>query len=180
MMVSGVMLVIVLPACLLIAVAVLLDSPGPFLFRQTRVGRRERDFTLYKFRTMHYGTPTLSTAEMAQQKLRPVTRVGAFLRRTSLDELPQLWNVFKGEMSLVGPRPALPSQEYLNALRRAKGVHELRPGVTGWAQVNGRDSLSDAEKANYDADYLARAGFFFDLMILFQTVASVWTGRGNR
>jgi O-antigen biosynthesis protein WbqP len=177
---AGAMLMFTLPLCAAIAAAVALDSPGPVIFRQTRVGRGGRPFTLYKFRTMRWGTPDLPTDQMARQKVRPVTRVGAVLRRFSLDELPQLVNVLKGEMSLVGPRPALPSQERLNALRRAYGVEALRPGITGWAQINGRDELEDDAKAGYDAYYRAHVGFWFDLTILARTLAPVCTGRGNR
>ena len=164
---------------LLIAVLVRATSPGPALFCQKRVGKQGNAFTVLKFRTMHAGTPDLSTADMAKQK-SPITPLGALLRRTSLDELPQLINVVKGEMSLVGPRPALFSQTHLNALRENLGVPSLRPGITGWAQINGRDDLSDEEKAAFDGWYAAHQNFGLDLMILWRTVAPVISGRGTR
>jgi Sugar transferases involved in lipopolysaccharide synthesis len=173
-------LIFALPLLALVAVAVRLDSPGPALFRQTRVGRFGVPFTLLKFRTMAWGTPDIPTAEMAKQARCPVTRVGAFLRRYSLDELPQLLNVVRGEMSLVGPRPALPSQTELNAARRAAGVDLLRPGITGWAQINGRDDLSDAEKVACDAYYARNRSLALDIKILLYTFLPVLTGKGNR
>jgi lipopolysaccharide/colanic/teichoic acid biosynthesis glycosyltransferase len=173
-------LILLAPVFAVCALAIRLDSPGPALFRQARVGRGSRPFTLIKFRTMHIGTPTLSTEEMARQAKSPVTRVGAFLRRYSLDELPQLINILRGEMSLVGPRPALPSQTVVNELRRQIGVEDLLPGITGWAQINGRDDLSDDEKVARDAWYRANISLWLDLKILVLTVLPVLSGRGNR
>ena len=173
-------LLLLAPLMASLALAVRLDSPGPSLFRQSRVGRGGRPFTLLKFRTMAWGTPDISTADMSRQKVRPVTRVGLLLRRFSLDELPQLVNVVRGEMSLVGPRPALPSQVSLNEARREAGVEELLPGITGWAQVNGRDDLSDSEKVAHDAYYARNRSLGLDVRILLLTVLSVGTGRGNR
>lgn len=165
---------------LLLALLVRGTSRGPALFKQKRVGQNNRIFTLYKFRTMFSGTPSLSTADMAKSPKNPVTPVGKFLRRASLDELPQLWNVIKGEMSLVGPRPALPTQTHLNALRDDLNVPSLRPGITGWAQINGRDELSDEAKAELDGWYAVHHTFWLDLVILWRTIAPVATGRGNR
>ncbi len=179
-LVAGAGLIVVAPVFVLVALAVRLDSPGPVLFRQKRVGRGGEAFTLMKFRTMRWGTPDISTADMMRQTKSPVTSVGAFLRRASLDELPQLVNVLKGDMSLVGPRPALPTQTRLNALRDARGVHDLRPGITGWAQVNGRDELSDDEKADRDAFYRNNTGFLFDLRILARTFLPEVHGQGNK
>ncbi|WP_309722016.1 sugar transferase, partial [Armatimonas sp.] len=150
------------PLWLVIALFVRLDSPGPVLFRQRRVGRGGKEFVLLKFRSMRTDTPNLPTAALIASGLEPYTPVGKWLRKTSLDELPQLWNVLVGEMSLVGPRPALPSQTELNAQREALGVQALRPGITGWAQVNGRDNLSDAEKVARDAEYLQRQSLLLD------------------
>ena len=135
---------------------------------------------MLKFRSMRTDTPNCSTAELIALGLEPYTRVGKWLRKTSLDELPQLWNVLTGEMSLVGPRPALPSQTELNAQREVLGVHALRPGITGWAQVNGRDNLSDAEKVARDSEYLKRQSVGLDLWILVRTVAAVFSARGNQ
>jgi len=132
---------------------------------------------MYKFRTMRVDTPQVAT-HLMQDPGRFLTPVGAFLRRSSLDELPQLLNVLKGEMSLVGPRPALFNQDDLVAARTERGVEALLPGITGWAQVNGRDELPIPVKVEYDADYLRRAGFRFDLQILFLTLKKVVTGHG--
>ena len=165
---------------LVIALLVRATSPGPAFFKQKRVGKDNAEFTLYKFRTMFWGTPDISTADMAKKAESPITPVGKLLRRVSLDELPQLWNVLKGEMSLVGPRPALPSQTYLNGLRVEVGATHLRPGITGWAQINGRDELSDEAKAEMDGWYAAHQTFELDVMILWRTLAPVATGKGNR
>ena len=168
------------PLWLVIALFVRLDSPGPVLFRQRRVGRGGKEFGLLKFRSMRTDTPNLPTAELIASGLEPYTRMGKWLRKTSLDELPQLWNVLVGEMSLVGPRPALPSQTELNAQREARGVYALHPGITGWAQVNGRDNLSDEEKVARDAEYLQRQTLLLDGQILWRTVLAVMTAHGNR
>jgi O-antigen biosynthesis protein WbqP len=173
-------LVLIGPLFVLCALAIRLDSRGPVLFRQTRVGRGGRPFTLLKLRTMHVDTPNLPTSEMARQAKSHVTRVGAFLRRYSLDEIPQLVNVIRGEMSLVGPRPALPSQMLVNELRRQTGVEALLPGITGWAQINGRDDLSDDEKVACDAYYRANWSLSLDLKILVRTALPVLSGQGNR
>ncbi|MBB6053353.1 sugar transferase [Armatimonas rosea] len=173
-------LVFLTPLWLLLALLIRLDSPGPVLFRQRRVGRGGHEFVLLKFRSMRTDTPNLSTAELRASGLEPYTRVGTWLRKTSVDEQPQLWNVLRGEMSIIGPRPALPSQTELNADREARGVHALRPGITGWAQVNGRDNLTDDEKVRFDAEYLERQSLGFDLWILWRTLAEVATARGNK
>ena len=136
--------------CSSIALAIRLDSPGPALFRQRRVGRASREFTIFKFRTMRVGTPDLASHLVGPGSQR-VTRVGRLLRRTSLDELPQLLNVLGGSMALVGPRPALHNQDDLIALRQQAGVDALRPGVTGWAQIHGRDDIPLERKVAYDA-----------------------------
>ena len=176
--VSAATLVVLSPALALLAIAIRLDSPGPALFRQRRSGRGSREFVIYKFRTMKAGTPDLASHLIQQDAASRVTRLGAFLRRTSLDELPQLINVLRGDMSLVGPRPALWNQDDLIELRRREGVDALRPGVTGWAQVNGRDELPVPDKVRYDAYYLAHAAFALDLRIVFRTVVVLVTGRG--
>jgi O-antigen biosynthesis protein WbqP len=155
-----------------IALVVRLTSPGPALYWSQRVGRDNRLFGMPKFRSMRVNTPELAT-HLLQKPDRWVTPIGEFLRRTSLDELPQLWSVLKGDMSLVGPRPALHSQDDLIALRTEHGVHVLRPGVTGWAQVNGRDELPIPVKVGFDRDYLERRSLLLDLRILWLTVAKV-------
>ena len=170
-------LIVLSPLFLLIAVAVLLESPGPALHWSRRVGRGNRIFPMPKFRTMRMGAPDVATHLLADPD-QWVTPLGAFLRRSSLDELPQLWSVVKGDMSLVGPRPALFNQDDLVALRTAAGVDTLRPGLTGWAQINGRDELPIPEKARLDREYLERMSMAFDLRILVVTAISALSGRG--
>ena len=160
-----------------VALAVALQSPGPVLHWSRRIGRDERIFRMPKFRTMRVGTPDVATHLLADPD-EWVTPVGRFLRRTSLDELPQLWSILVGDMSLVGPRPALFNQDDLVALRRAVGVAGLRPGLTGWAQINGRDELPIAEKARLDAEYLQRMSLAFDLKIIAATAIAAVSGRG--
>ena len=176
---AAVGLMVLSPLLAVIAVVIKLDDPGPAVFRQTRAGAMHRPFTILKFRTMRVGTPSLSTEELSRHKINPVTRVGIVLRRTSLDELPQLWNVLVGDMSIVGPRPALLTQEIILKGREDAGVHVLRPGVTGLAQVSGRDDLPDTEKLVLDAKYLASFGLLTDLRVVVQTLSAVLSGAGN-
>ena len=178
--VATMLLLLFMPVMATIALVVCLDSPGGAFFAQERVGKKGVLFHLWKFRSMRRGTPNLSTADMQKQSANPVTRVGAFLRRTSLDELPQLLNVLRGQMSLVGPRPALVSQTELNEMRTSTGADVLLPGITGWAQINGRDELSDAQKVAHDVYYRHHCSLKLDLIILVRTLTSVITGRGNR
>jgi O-antigen biosynthesis protein WbqP len=170
-------LILLSPLFLWAALAVVLDSRGPALHWSRRVGRDERIFAMPKFRTMRTDAPQIATHLLADPG-QWVTPIGRFLRRTSLDELPQLWSILKGDMSLVGPRPALFNQDDLVALRRAAGVAGLRPGLTGWAQINGRDELPIAEKVRLDAEYLARRSLAFDLRIIAATALSALSGRG--
>lgn len=156
----------------LIALLIRVSSNGPALYWSDRVGRCNRIFSMPKFRSMRTNTPAMATHLLADPAAY-LTPVGSFLRKTSLDELPQLWSIFKGDMSFVGPRPALFNQDDLIALRTAQGVHELVPGLTGWAQVNGRDELSIAEKVKLDAEYMHRQSFWFDLRILWLTLMKV-------
>ena len=165
------------PVLLALALAVRLTSPGPAIHWSRRVGRGNRIFAMPKFRSMRTDTPDVAT-HLLEDPARWVTPLGGFLRRSSLDELPQLWSVLVGDMSLVGPRPALFNQDDLVALRTEAGVHRLRPGVTGWAQVNGRDELPIPDKVKLDAEYLARRSFGFDLAILVATARTALTGRG--
>lgn len=170
-------LMVLSPILLALALAVRLESPGPALHWSRRVGRDNRIFLMPKFRTMRTGAPDVATHLLAEPQAW-VTPLGRLLRRTSLDELPQLWSVLIGQMSLVGPRPALFNQDDLVALRTAAGVHRLRPGVTGWAQVNGRDELPIPEKVRLDAEYLRNRSLGLDLRILAATLASAFSGRG--
>jgi O-antigen biosynthesis protein WbqP len=165
------------PVLLALALAVRFESPGPALHWSRRVGRDNVIFPMPKFRTMRIGAPNVATHLLADPD-QWITPLGRFLRRTSLDELPQLWSVLKGDMSLVGPRPALFNQDDLVALRTAGGVHRLRPGVTGWAQVNGRDDLPIPQKVRFDVEYLERCSLAFDLQILAATARAAFTGRG--
>lgn len=177
--VAGVGLVVLSPVLLILALAVRLESPGPALHWSRRVGRGNHLFLMPKFRSMRIDAPDIAT-HMLPDPDRWITPLGRFLRRSSLDELPQLWSVLIGDMSLVGPRPALHSQDDLVQLRSEAGVDALRPGLTGWAQVNGRDELPIPEKARLDADYLARRSFVLDLTIIARTALTALSGRGVR
>ena len=156
----------------LVAAAVRLTSPGPALYWSDRVGRHNRIFRMPKFRSMRIGTPAVATHLLADPKVY-LTPIGSFLRKSSLDELPQLWSILVGDMSFVGPRPALFNQDDLVALRTEQGVDQLMPGLTGWAQVNGRDELPIPEKVKLDAEYLKRRSFMFDIYILWLTAVKV-------
>ena len=164
--------VVLLVPILFVALAVRLTSPGPVLYWSDRVGRRNRIFKMPKLRSMRVDTPPVAT-HLLTDPAAYLTPIGPFLRRTSLDELPQLWSILKGDMSFVGPRPALFNQDGLIALRTAQEVHELLPGLTGWAQVNGRDELPIPQKVALDAEYLQRQGFWFDIKILWLTFLKV-------
>ena len=172
LMVALVLMLILAPLLLLVVLAIRLTSLGPVLFRTPRVGKNSRLFTMYKFRTMRVDTPQVAT-HLLKKPDQFLTPVGDFLRRTSLDELPQLINVLLGDMSLIGPRPALFNQDDLIALRTARGVNELTPGITGWAQVNGRDSLPITEKVKLDEWYLKNRSFCLDLKVVGMTVVKV-------
>jgi len=165
-------LLLLAPVALLLALAVRISSPGAVLYWSDRVGRDNQIFRMPKFRSMRSDTPALPT-HMLMDPQRWLTPIGPFLRETSLDELPQLWSILKGDMSFVGPRPALFNQEDLVALRTHRGIHQLTPGLTGWAQVNGRDELTIAEKVEFDMEYLVRRSFLFDLKILWLTFVRV-------
>jgi O-antigen biosynthesis protein WbqP len=157
---------------LLIAIAVRSTSKGPVLYWSDRVGRNNVIFKMPKFRSMLVGTPAVATHLLANPSSH-LTPIGSFLRKTSLDELPQLWSILAGKMSFVGPRPALFNQQDLIALRTELGVHILVPGLTGWAQINGRDELPISEKVKLDLVYLQRRSLWFDICILWQTFAKV-------
>ena len=157
---------------LIVAIAVRLTSPGPALYWSDRVGRDNRIFKMPKFRSMRIDTPAGAT-HLLQNPEQWLTPIGSFLRKSSLDEMPQLWSILKGDMSFVGPRPALFNQDDLIALRTEKGVHELVPGLTGWAQVNGRDELPIPQKVELDEEYLQRRSLLFDLKVLWMTALKV-------
>ncbi len=157
---------------LVIALAVRLTSKGPILYWSDRIGSGNRVFRMPKFRSMQVSTPAVAT-HLLQDAQSHLTPIGSLLRRSSLDELPQLWCILKGDMSFVGPRPALFNQDDLIALRTEKGVHELVPGLTGWAQINGRDELPIPKKVQLDVEYLKHQSFFFDMKILWMTAVKV-------
>jgi O-antigen biosynthesis protein WbqP len=167
----GAGLVLLVPV-MLVALAVRLTSPGPALYWSDRVGRHNRIFRMPKFRSMRVDTPAVAT-HLLTDPASYLTPIGPFLRKSSLDELPQLWSILRGDMSFVGPRPALFNQDDLIALRTQQGVHDLVPGLTGWAQVNGRDELPIPQKVALDAEYLRRQSLWFDVRILWMTFVKV-------
>jgi len=156
----------------MVMLAVRLTSPGPTLYWSDRVGRHNQLFKMPKFRSMRIDTPAVATHLLSNPE-QWLTPIGSFLRRTSLDELPQLWSILKGDMSFVGPRPALFNQDDLIKLRTEKGVHEVLPGLTGWAQINGRDEIPIPQKVQLDVEYVHRQSFFFDVKILWMTALKV-------
>lgn len=162
---------------LLVALAVRITSQGPVLFWSNRVGQNNRFFKMPKFRSMKVGTPTVAS-HLLQAPSCWMTPIGSFLRKSSLDEFPQLWSVLLGDMSLVGPRPALFNQKDLIALRTELGIHALKPGLTGWAQVNGRDDISIIQKIQYDFEYMKRQSLMFDCYILILTIKKIIISSG--
>lgn len=175
---SSVALIVLAVPMACIALVIRLTDHGSVFFVQQRMGRNGQRFAMYKFRTMKADAPAQCPTHLLTHPERYITRTGAFLRRTSLDELPQILNIWKGQMSFVGPRPALCTQEDLLALRRQSGADRLRPGLTGWAQVNGRDRLDTAEKAHFDGEYRRRIGFLFDCKCVVRTVSVILRGDG--
>lgn len=162
----------------IIIIAIKIDDPGPVFFKQKRVGIHKSHFMLYKFRSMKMSTPHDMPTHMLENPEQYITRVGKFLRKTSLDEIPQLWNILKGDMSVVGPRPALWNQFDLIAERDKYGANDIRPGLTGWAQINGRDELEIDEKAKLDGDYVRKLSFLFDCRCFLGTAISALRGDG--
>ncbi len=175
-------LVILSPLFLMLAIAIVVDDPGPVFFSQKRVGRKKQGkisyFHLYKFRSMKMSTPHDMPTHMLENPKQYITRVGSFLRKSSLDELPQIWNIFKGNMSIIGPRPALWNQDDLVAEREKYGANDVLPGLSGWAQVNGRDELEIPIKAKFDGDYVKNISFKMDATCFFMTIANVLRHRG--
>ena len=161
------------PLYLILALAIKIDDPGPILFRQKRVGIHKSHFHIMKFRTMKMETPRDMPTHMLENPEQYITRVGRILRKTSLDELPQILQIFTGEMSIIGPRPALWNQFDLIEERDKYGANDVRPGLTGWAQINGRDELPIDEKARFDGEYVEKLSFAFDCKCFFGTIVSV-------
>jgi O-antigen biosynthesis protein WbqP len=164
--------IVLLVPIILVALAVRVTSKGPVLYWSDRVGKNNNIFKMPKFRSMQVGTPAVATHLLSNPDVY-LTSIGSFLRKSSLDELPQLWSILKGDMSFVGPRPALFNQQDLITLRVQAGVHQLPPGLTGWAQINGRDELPIPEKVKLDEEYLHRQSLVFDIKIIFLTAWKV-------
>lgn len=163
---------------LIIAIIIKIDSRGPILFKQDRVGKNKRIFKVYKFRTMYIDTPNNIPTHMLDKPDAYITKIGKFLRKTSIDELPQLFNILKGDMAFVGPRPALYNQDDLIALRDKYHANDIKPGITGLAQVKGRDELPIEVKAEYDGEYIKKLSIWLDIKICFMTVFAVFTHKG--
>lgn len=170
-------LVILSPVFLIIALAIKVDDPGPVFFKQKRIGIHKSYFNLYKFRSMKVNTPDVPT-HLLENPEQYISRVGRFLRKSSLDELPQLINIIKGEMSIIGPRPALWNQDDLIAERDKYGANDVRPGLSGWAQINGRDELEIPVKAKLDGEYVENLSFAMDVKCFFGTITSVLKSDG--
>lgn len=166
-------IVLLSPVILLLVIAIKIDSKGPVLFKQKRVGIHKEHFHILKFRTMRIDTPKDTPTHLLEDPAQYITKVGKFLRKTSLDELPQIWNIFVGQMSVIGPRPALWNQYDLIAERDKYGANDVKPGLTGWAQINGRDELPIEVKAKLDGEYVGRMNFFFDVKCFIGTFISV-------
>ncbi|HEL1657698.1 TPA: sugar transferase [Streptococcus suis] len=175
---SGVAIFFFSPILVIIAIAIKLDSKGPVLFKQKRVGKNKTYFMIYKFRSMYVDAPSDMPTHLLKDPTAMITKVGAFLRKTSLDELPQLFNIFKGEMAIVGPRPALWNQYDLIEERDKYRANDIRPGLTGWAQINGRDELEIDEKSKLDGYYVENMGLLLDIKCFFGTFISVAKSEG--
>ena len=172
-----VILIVLSPIFLFVAFAILVEDGYPFFFNQKRVGINYSFFNIYKFRSMKKNTPNVATHLLINPD-QYLLKIGKFIRKTSLDELPNLFNIIKGEMVFVGPRPALYNQDDLMALRVVAGVDKLKPGITGWAQINGRDEISIAEKVRLEQEYLYKKSFLFDIQILIKTFTNVLFSKG--
>lgn len=170
---SGIGIVVLSPVYLIVALAIKIDDPGPVFFRQKRVGIHKTHFNILKFRTMKMETPKDTPTHLLENPQQYITRVGRILRKTSLDELPQIFQIFTGEMSIIGPRPALWNQYDLIEERDKYGANDVRPGLTGWAQINGRDELPIDVKARFDGEYVENMSFLFDCKCFFGTIVSV-------
>ncbi|VTT43204.1 sugar transferase [Streptococcus porcinus] len=176
--ISGIAIIVLSPVLLGIALAIKIDSKGPVFFKQKRVGKDKSHFMIYKFRSMYSDTPADMPTHLLKDPSAMITRVGGFLRKTSLDELPQLFNIFKGEMAIIGPRPALWNQYDLIAERDKYHANDVYPGLTGWAQINGRDELEIEEKAKLDGYYVDKMSFCFDTHCFVGTLVSVLKSEG--
>ena len=175
---SGVGIIVLIPFWIIIGLCIVISDPGPIFFSQRRVGKNKKLFPILKYRTMKVDTPHDVPTHLLQNPEQYITKIGAFLRKTSLDELPQIFNIFVGQMSIIGPRPALWNQTDLIEERDKYGANDIRPGLTGWAQINGRDELEIPVKAKLDGEYVQNLGFFFDCRCFLWTIFSVLMREG--
>lgn len=171
-------MILLSPLIIAVVIAIKLDSKGPVMFKQKRIGINKKTFNILKFRTMRIDTPKDTPTHLLDNPEQWITRVGRFLRKTSLDELPQILNIIKGDMSIVGPRPALWNQDDLIAERDKYGANDIRPGLTGWAQINGRDELPIEIKAKLDGEYVEKRGLIMDIKCFFGTFIAVFRSKG--
>ena len=179
---SGIGIIVLIPVWIVLAIAIKIDDPGPIFFMQKRIARNKngeiRYFNILKYRSMKTSTPKDTPTHLLSNPEQYITRVGKFLRKTSLDELPQIFNIFCGQMSIIGPRPALWNQEDLYEEREKHGANDVKPGLTGWAQINGRDELEIDVKAQLDGEYVEKISFWFDIKCFFGTIKSVLKSDG--
>lgn len=173
LLLSFLAIVVLIPVWIILAIAIFINDPGPIFFTQKRVGKNKKIFKILKFRTMKTSTPHDMPTHMLENPEQYITKVGRFLRKTSLDELPQVFNIFASQMSIIGPRPALWNQDDLIAERDKYGANDIKPGLTGWAQINGRDELEIPVKAKLDGEYVQKMSFIFDCKCFFGTIKSV-------
>lgn len=175
---SATALIILLPFIIFFSIAIKIETKGPILFKQKRIGKNKKQFTIYKFRTMRIDTPKDTPTHMLKNPQMYITKMGKFMRKTSIDELPQIINILMGQMSIIGPRPALWNQENLIKEREKYNANIIKPGLTGWAQVNGRDELPIPVKAKYDGEYVEKMSLMFDIKIFFRTIRKVFKQDG--
>lgn len=171
-------MIVLSPVFIILAIWIILDNPGPVFFTQKRIGKDKQYFKLHKFRSMKMSTPHDRPTHMLENPEQYITNAGRFIRKHSLDELPQIWDIFIGNMSVIGPRPALWNQDLLTAERDKYGANDIKPGLTGWAQINGRDELGIADKARLDGEYVANIGLWMDMRCFLGTFISVLRGDG--
>ena len=175
---SGIGIIVLIPFWIIIGLCIVVSDPGPIFFSQRRVGKNKKLFPILKYRTMKVDTPHDVPTHLLENPEQYITKIGAFLRKTSLDELPQIFNIFVGQMSIIGPRPALWNQTDLIEERDKYGANDIRPGLTGWAQINGRDELEIPVKAKLDGEYVEKLSFFFDCRCFLWTIFSVLMQKG--
>lgn len=166
-------IIILSPIFIIVSILIKLESKGPIIFKQVRAGKNSKPFYIYKFRSMKTETPNIATNDFTDSHVY-ITKIGKVIRKTSIDELPQLFNILKGDMSIVGPRPVILEEVDLIDLRQSYNIDTILPGITGWAQINGRDNIGNEEKVKYDYEYLVKKNFFMDLYIIMMTVLKVF------